>query len=63
MNSETRKEVIALGQTYFAVKTRQQELSENFESLTEDEKRLSIRGKLTKHNKSLAEAAQNEGIF
>lgn len=63
MNSDTRKEVVALGQTYFAVKTRQQELSENFESLTEDEKRLSIRGELTNHNKSLAKAAQNEGIF
>ena len=63
MNGGTRKKVIALEQTYFAVKTRQQELSENFESLNEDEKRLSIRGKLTKHNKSLVEAAQNEGIF
>ena len=56
MNGDSRKEVIALGQTYFAVKTIQQELSENFDSLTEDEKRLSIRGELTKHNKSLAEA-------
>ena len=62
MNGDSRKEVIALGQTYFTVKTRQQELSENFDSLTEDEKRLSIRGELTKHNKSLAEAAQNAGI-
>lgn len=62
MNGDPRKEIISLGQTYFAVKTRQQELIENYENLTEDQKRLSIRNEMIRHNKSLAEAAQMAGI-
>lgn len=58
----SRKKVIALGQTYFAVKTRQQELIEHFDDLTEDKKRLAIRSEMITHNKSLAEAAQMAGI-
>ena len=63
MNGDTRKQVIALGQTYFAVKTRQQELIENYNQLSEDKKRLAIRKEMIEHNKSLAEAAHNAGII
>ena len=63
MNSDPSKEVIAVGQTYFAVKTRQQELIEDYDQLTEDQKRLAIRREMIEHNKSLAEAAQQAGVI
>lgn len=61
-NADPRKKVVAVGQTYFAVKTRQQELIENYDSLNEDLKRLAIRSEMKVHNKSLAEAAKLAGI-
>lgn len=62
MNGDPRKEVISVGQTYFAVKTRQQELIEDYEILSEDQKRLAIRKEMIEHNKSLAEAAKMAGV-
>lgn len=62
MNGDPRKEIISIGQTYFAVKTRQQELIERYDQLTENQKRLAIRAEMKTHNKSLAEAAQLAGI-
>ena len=58
-NADPSKEIVALGQTYFAIQARKQEVQEQ---IVEDIKRVDLRGEISIHNKHLAEAASMAGV-
>jgi len=58
-NADPRKEIVAHGQTYFAIQTRRQELADG---RIEDDRRILLREEMRRHNAELAAAARGAGV-
>ena len=59
-NADPNKEIVAQGQTYFAIQTRRQELADEH---IEENRRLLLRGEIRRHNVQLADAAKDAGVI
>jgi DNA-damage-inducible protein D len=62
-NADPSKEIVAMGQTYFAIQTRRQEQADELAGLTEEQKRLYLRNQLSDHNRQLTETASQAGVI
>lgn len=65
-NADARKRPVAIAQTYFAIQTRRQELTDrngpDFSSLSETQQRLYLRNQVVQENKKLASTARDAGV-